>query len=139
MRLHRPVRESGGEVLVVENPDLHAEAFALGDDGVHVAPPALAAEVGVGARLHAEGAASRFTDAGDLRGNPVVVVSPLPEEGQKVVALAAMQNVVKPGIGHGKGYGSVECVSLSVDMLAAGKANFPAVGMIAGELRIAKI
>ena len=98
--LDRAAGEARGEVAVVENPDLHAEAFAFGEDGVHVAPPARAAEVGVRARLHAQRAAAGRADARDLLRNLRGVVAVLPVERKEVVFLPPGKDVKKSGIGH---------------------------------------
>ena len=87
------VREACREALVVEDPDLHPAARALGEDDVHVAPPAVAAEVGMRARLDAERAAAGIADAGDLRRDAVAVVAALPVEREEVVVLASVQDV----------------------------------------------
>ena len=77
---------AGGEVVVVEEPDLEMASLGGVEDDVHVGPPGVAAEVAVRSRLDAEGAGAAVGDAGDLLFEAVMVVSVLPEEGQQMVA-----------------------------------------------------
>ena len=100
VRLDGAVGVAGREVLVVEDPDLHAALFAFGEDDVHVAPPAVAAEIGMGARLDAEGAAPACADAGNLLGDLRAVVAVLPVEGEEVVVRVSGEDVAESGIHH---------------------------------------
>ena len=88
-------RVTGGEVVVVEDPDLHSALFGFREDDVHVAPPAVAAEIAVRTGFHAERTASALINAFDFLGDGVGVVAVLPVEGKHIVGFISGQHVIE--------------------------------------------
>ena len=103
--LHRAVGETGGEMAVVQDPDLHPAAAGLVQDHVHVGPPFWAAEVGVRAALDADGLAVGPVDGRHQFPQGGFVLAVLPEKGQDVV-------VALPGQQPGNGSILGHCLSL---------------------------
>ena len=81
-------------MVVIQQPYLHSPFLRFGEDDVHIPPPALSRKVGMGTGLHAKGAASAVVDGLNLFGDLVGVIAVLPIEGEQVVALLSVQDLL---------------------------------------------
>ena len=91
---------SGGEVRIVQDPDLEVQLLARVNHKAQVAPPAFAAKIGVRAALEAD-----FVDigAGDLLqilGNGLMVLALHPQKRKHVVVVGTLEHLLVVR-GHG--------------------------------------
>ena len=98
--VHRPGGVAGGEVGVVEDPDLHPLFPRLIQQDVQVVPPAGPGEIRVGPRLQADRPASGAVDDADVFPERRLVLAVLPHEGEDVVFAPAFQKRLYPFILH---------------------------------------
>ena len=98
--VHRPGGVSGGEVGVVEDPDLHPLFPRLIQQDVQVVPPAGPGEIRVGPCLEADRPASGVVDDADVFPERRLVLAVLPHEGEDVVFAPAFQKRLYPFILH---------------------------------------
>lgn len=76
---------------VVENPDAHAQPFALINDERQVGPPAVTAEVRVRAGLQTHLMNVRCRNGLEVLRKRLVGLAPQPEEGEDVVLVGSAQ------------------------------------------------
>ena len=93
--LHGTVGLSRGEVGIVQDPNLHAPGSGLIQNDVHVVPPLLSAEIGMGTALHTNRA-----NTGTLNGTHVfpqnfLSFAMLPEEGEDIVLTLILQHIIE--------------------------------------------
>ena len=85
---------AGGEMLVVQDPDVHIMVPAPAHDQMHIGPPFAVAEVLVGPGLQTDGADAAVVNSLQLPGDQAVILPMEPQEGSHVVMLFSGQIVL---------------------------------------------
>ena len=93
--VHGSVRESGGEVAVVENPDLHVQLPGLVQNDVEIMPPAGSRKIRMRPGLEADRPDPGFMDHMHIVPECLLRLSVLPEKGKKIVAALPPQKFYK--------------------------------------------
>ena len=87
MLFDQAVRVAGGEMFVVEDPNLHVSLFCLVQNDIHVVPPARSAEILVGPRFHAHGADPALGNFRDLLADHFFRFTAHPEKRENVIII----------------------------------------------------